>query len=264
MIGMAPSAEAVTYAAQIINQCGNLGESGAEAVSVSCGNAFASASPGSLSVYTQAFAVSASSGFTSDGFVRAGAQFIDTLTFGGLQSGSISIPLDYAGSIEFDGNVPEGAAILQRGSVSGGLGNDSVFNATVSFDTWNGIISSGSLSGITDYVLEIVDGKASVWAGLGASSECQIWGAAGLFISCSSIVDYGASLRFLGATVFDDQGNRRDDVIITSESGFDYRKGVEPHDPGVGQPEVIPLPATGLLLIGGLAAFAAIRRKSRA
>ena len=56
------------------------------------------------------------------------------------------------------------------------------------------------------------------------------------------------SSAFDGAKIRDETGAIRDDVTITPDPGVDCLEGVEPHDA-----TVVPLPASFLLLFGGLA-----------
>ncbi len=70
-------------------------------------------------------------------------------------------------------------------------------------------------------------------------------------------------LRFTGGDVLNANG----DIVtttITSDSGFDYLTGLDPHgsspDPGPG-PSVIPLPATAWLLGLGVAGLVGLRRR---
>ena len=267
LLGMSSEVEAATLTAEVFNvACGFAVETNETGASVQCGNARASASPGALSVYAQAFFLSASSGFSFDSDVRASAQFRDVLSFPGLSTGSLSIPVDFSGSISFDNLLPNsnnGGSLNQTGAASGGIGNTSAFSYALAFDTFNGLTGGGTPSGITDIVIDIVDGQAFVNASIGAMATCFLFVAAGELASCSTAVNYGSTLRFLGATVFDSLGNQRDDISIIAESGFDYRKGVEPHDNGGGQVPVIPLPATGFLLMGGLASLVAFKRQSK-
>lgn len=230
-----------------------------DGASASCGSSFGTAGPGSLSAAVQAFILISSEGISSFGNASASARMIDTVFFEGLENGFISIPLDFAGSIEFATKLDGSGRVGARGDASAGMNGETFFSVTATFDSLVGDSVFGNEAEVKDVTIPIVNGRATVRASLGIAANCQLVAAGNSDSSCRATVDYGSSLRFLGATVFDELGVQRDDVEITSESGFDYRRGVEPH---VIPPAVIPLPASGILFLTTLLGIAVVRRRA--
>jgi hypothetical protein len=254
-------AEAATFSASVLSgTCGFVVDSGETGASVACGTAQAAASPGSLSAKVESFDISATSGFLRDADVRAAAILSDVIFFEGLSSGTISIPLDFGGTIELLSDVPVASFVGLTGAASAAIGSDVIFSVSASFSTTNGLTGTGIGNEVKSVAIPIVNGQAAISASIGASANCQLIVAGGVPARCSALVDYGSSLRFLAASVFDEFGNLREDVLVTSQSGFDYRKGVEPHTP---LPEVIPLPAPAALLLTALLGFGAVRKMAR-
>lgn len=255
----ASASEAATFTASVFNgTCGFVVTNGDVGAEIACGTARASANPGSLSVAVEAFYTSTSSGISSASDVRASAQVGDVIFFSGMETGWISIPLDFAGSISVFASIPSGVGFGGgTGGASAAVGSDVLFSVSRSFSILGGASATGVLSEIRSVDIPIVNGMSVVNASIGAQASCSLVLAGGDFGQCSALVDYGASLRFLGASVFDSLGNRRDDVIVTSQSGFDYRRGVDPHAP---PPAPIPLPASALLLLSSLLGLAIARQ----
>jgi hypothetical protein len=253
--------EAATFTATVFNgTCGFLVDTSETGASKDCGTASAAAGPGALRARVEAFDISATSGFLRDADVRAAAILNDVIFFDGLSSGTISIPLDFGGSIELLSDVPEGYSVGLTGAASAAIGSDVIFSVSASFSTFGGFTATGTGNEIKTVAIPIVNGQAAISASIGATASCQLIVAGGVPARCSALVDYGSSLRFLAASVFDPDGNLRDDVLVTSQSGFDYRKGVEPHSPS---PEVIPVPAPAVLLLTALLGLGVVRKSAR-
>jgi hypothetical protein len=190
------------------------------------------------------------------------AVFLDVLTFG-IQSGTFILPVDVGGtnSVQgtglFGGIVGGGAGISSAVGVV--VGDTTIYYENSIYDGSSGQYSTidgiGTL-GISEVMFQIVGGQVDLLAAFDGQFWCQ-----GLLFgsTCSVASDFFTSARFLSATVLDEFG-----VVsaasITSQSGFDYRAGVEPHAVAP-----VPLPAAGwflgtaLLMIGGVAS----RRRKR-
>lgn len=197
------------------------------------GTAFASAGDGSLA------AEATSWGFRDIDFInrftgsaQGFASFSDVISISGVSSGTLIMPLDLEGMVAGSG-----------GSISGGVSLGGVSKLSFS-GTEVGIVSR-----VVDARTAFSDNSfISIVASLNAEARsCSIFTEAPQ--SCVSQVDYGSSLRFLGITVLDESGNDvTTRVTVTSQSGFDYVRGAEPHN----ETAVIPLPASAILLLSGL------------
>jgi hypothetical protein len=186
---------------------------------------------------------------------RAGVR--DTLTFG-IETGVIELALDIAGGSNFGplglGNSRATVSISVSGSGSGGT----VFARDERLLSTEGVVetlsSTGSL-GITTINLAFTGGSLFLAADMTNEIGCFVTLAGG---PCEIGADYFSSLRLVGARVFDQDG-LENFASINSELGFDYRTGVEPHNPP--SSAVIPLPAAGWLLLGALGALGLLRRR---
>ncbi len=239
-----------------------------EPVGFNCGPAaFSSSGPGHLRAFASAFMVRTSSGGDSSGQVSAAAQFTDFVWADGITTGTILIPIEFSGEIAFEGNRggPDGR-ISHFGSASSAIGGEVVFSAARQFTNGpEGASDSlvGMISDLTEIAFQVVDGVATMSASLGVTANCSVNPTQDISGSCATTAQYGNSLRFLGARVFDADGVERPDVILTSASGFDYLRGMDPHSPPSPPPTpaVIPLPASAVLLGTSLFAFLAFRRR---
>lgn len=209
-----------------------------DAVSALCGTASAFAQPGRIGVRAQATAIRNTDGrLETTGFSSARAFFSDTLSFS-LNSGFFRIPIDVFGSIKTIGNVGVNM------SLSGGVGG-------VSFQ----ITPGQQLQSINNALIPIVNGTARINAGARADAGCPSIGGGE---TCQIDADLSNSIRILGGVVLDLDGNELSGVLVTSESGFDYLKGFEPHAVAT-----VPLPASILLLGSGIGGLALLRRRKR-
>lgn len=260
---VAQPGSAATYTASISNGlCGflvdnsdNPGHPGGSA-SLTCGTTSAQAAPGVLRARAEAFFNVTSSGVESQPFASAGASIEDYLSFSGLETGFLLIPVDISGTFTFGASGSGNSFAFGSGSASAQVNNDPIFSVTRTASIAEETSSGGPPSSISMASFAIEDGLATVSASIGVQASCSA-GTGGGFALCSALVDYGSSLRFLGASVFDSFGNERDDVLISASSGFDYRTGFEPH---MTPAAVIPLPAPGLLLLSAiLGLFGALR-----
>lgn len=186
---------------------------------------------------------------------RAGVR--DTLTFG-IDTGFIELALDIAGGANFGplglGNSQATVSVSVSGSGSGGT----VFARAERLLSTEGVVetlsSTGSF-GITTANLAFTGGSLFLAADMTNEIGCFVTLAGG---PCEIGADYFSSLRLVGARVFDEDG-LENFASIDSQLGFDYRTGVEQHNPP--SSAVIPLPAAGWLLIGALGALGLLRRR---
>jgi hypothetical protein len=227
----------------------------------------ARADPGSVGVAAQMRTV----GDALDSF-EATASVFDTLFFG-VDSGSVSVSVDVAGSLEWAlpplGNVSSNTfartritTYLLSGFNFGTLTN--IYEASVLEQPWSNSLTTETKGSLGTTTLSFAFSGGSL--NLAAVMTGDVWCRSGALLgpgSCSASVDFLNSLRFTGARVFDTDGNAVA-TTITSASGFDYAKGLPPHGGNVPQPSVIPLPASALLLPAGLGLMAALRRRRRA
>jgi hypothetical protein len=214
------------------------------------GSADARASFGSIGVRATATTI------TPD-FIGGGSYFDaiatswmdDALSFS-IETGSIVIPVDFAGGIDIitDERDTSRATVNLSGVVGGQF--ISIFDYYF-YD--NAVQSSTGSLGVTNVVVPIVNGRAGVFFSLEARALANMFDES----SESTIrIDFFSSARLLAAQVFDADGNRVDSAFIGSDSGFDYLRGVVPHGPAP-----VPLPATGLILATGVVSLVALRKK---
>lgn len=243
-------------------------DSGPVSSSAACPTAFATSAGGHIGVFAGSRANRPQVGpLVATGSAQATAFFQDTIFFG-VDVGTLTIPVDFNGTAftQISRGLPEtGGARIQL-SASGGFGlaaatgdADRVrfsYSLTTS-DTSAGssTTEAGAKSSVQSITLPFSGGSLSVSGGLRADATCLDVGQATL---CVADMDYSSSLRLLGGTLRDVNGNVLSGIPVTSESGFDYLAGVAPHDP----PAVVPLPPTLPLLIGALA-FLGIGRRIR-
>lgn len=224
--------------------------SSSSGVSVSCGSVlrgdleatgFAISSPGTLSAYASAFASRLEGVLVvNTGTARTFATFSDKTYVNWRDTGApVSV-----GSAVFEVDV-------LGSTLGGGLGT-----ASLSIDNVSIYSLTNSGAGISD---EVILASAGFQNGeFGLQGAVTAWAA----VSPPTVetgtnyteVDFGSSLRLTGLSILDDQGNDITSLVdVVSESGFDYVRGVAPHDRGgVPEPAVIPLPASGLLMMGSL------------
>ena len=190
------------------------------------------------------------------GSAQATAFFQDTIFFG-VDEGTLTIPVDFNGTAftQISRDLPEtGGARIQL-SASGGFGLAAATGdadrvrfsySLMTSDTSAGssTTETGAKSSVQSITLPFSGGSLSVSGGLRADAACLDVGQATL---CVADMDYLSSLRLLGGTLRDVNGNFLSGIPERSESGFDYLAGVAPHDD---PPAVIPLPATLPLLMG--------------
>jgi hypothetical protein len=196
------------------------------------------------------------------------AAFEDTLFFG-IDSGTVSISVDVAGTRDWSLPASGIANNNTYAEVSATTYLLTGFPSTVTTIYQSTIAvapafspepyvntQTGSL-GTTTNTFAFSGGQLQLSAVMNAYFRCR----SGFNeLACSTSADFLNSLRFTGASVFDADGNAVT-TTVTSSSGFDYLKGLEPHSPPVDPPSVIPLPAAGWLLLAGVAGLAGLRRR---
>ena len=233
---------------------GVLGADVGEGATVSfSGDAYARALYGSIGVSAGAATITQQS--TRDGInVTADAvSYFSDVVHPSVQSGTLVIPLDLMGDVGatiYNFNSSAFAFIFAEvnGASGGNIAKYEYGDAVGA--TFGGRQETGN-KGVNELSISFVDGVLGIFARLTAKAQCQ----SGISTDdpfgstlCNGSVDFAASLRFLGARVYDDQGLLVGDATLRSDSGFDYARGVEPHI----TPSPVPLPASGLLMIVAL------------
>lgn len=225
--------------------------------------AFASSEDGTLRVSTETYAFRNTSGVLEVSGQESKAQAViqDTLFFDNdegvfrlevdllgalaLSASSIGAPSTLYSQISFDvsanGTLYEIDAALSEGVGFGG--------SSISVD----------LAEVVDRVeffeFDYTGGSLDIFMSLQASTLCAAALPSGG--SCEASAQFENSLRLIGGEVLDLNGNILDAGFLSSESGFNYIEGVDPHDRG---PTPVPLPAGMPLLLIGLATIASLRR----
>lgn len=197
---------------------------------------------------------------------RLFANIRDTLTFG-IDTGTLILPVDVAGSIRID-SIPGVFGGSVQGQPSGFTSTQLTLVADqrdvfTIFDRREDVSAVGARSltfnegalGVTTLAIPFTDGRLDILLSLGATLFCSGGGEGGSL--CVAGADFFNSARFLAASVADASGALLAAPTITSSSGFDYLRGLDPHDPV----SAVPAPAPLLLLVSGLAAFGALRRR---
>lgn len=213
---------------------------------------------GSLNVEVSSFGFAG--GFRSD--LNFSQYSFDTLTFN-IAAGTLLLPIDLAGTQSVS-PIPQGQtggggrsfalASFNVVSNSGGLDQvEQVYQRTDQVITGFPPVTSQSGSlGTTVLSLAFAGGELDLTTGLTGTLTCE-----GRFDegqSCNARVDYLNSARYLAATLLDGNGDVVQTPMISSTSGFDYLVGLPPH-------AVVPLPAAGWALLGGLAGLGAVGRR---
>lgn len=159
------------------------------------------------------------------------------LDLSGTLAGMTGFPSQYQSVAEFSAYVVSAGSIYSYGQFAG----------------YEGFVVTGE-AGVVDFFMPIVNGHSAIYASLVAKASCGSAVLGDGYTLCRSTVDFYSSLRFIGASVFDIQGELVRDATLVSESGFDYISGVEPHIAPV------PLPSTGWLILLSLGCLMAFRR----
>ena len=219
-------------------------------VELQCPGVRAIASPGRLGV-----AATATSTTTS----RSGATalFIDSLMFG-IREGTFEFELDLLGATKvstLELGWP-GEALAKIGAsfaASGAGGSDSLTLGSLVVHTaypTQGfqVTTTGDPDVVTSLVVPFTDGFMRINGKLTAETSCVVPAT-----SCSAVADFISSLRFVGGVLRDADGNIST-ASVTSDSGFDYVTGIQPHDRG-SDPTPVPVPAALPLLAAGLGAL---------
>lgn len=238
---------------------GNL--SGPGPISASCPRAKARAEPGSIGAFARSEVVEEGNVLVvGDRDAEARASFNDVLRFS-IDSGSITIPLDILAEIDFEAQnisrsptFPQSSFARVMTSLTDSLGFG--VGTFYQFDLLPGGVTeeTGQPAEIVEAVFDFNFGSLWLSGSIAVQTGCGDLGNSPAI--CRLEADAFSSLRLLGATVRDETGAIRDDVTITSDSGFDYLEGVEPHGA-----TVVPLPASALLLLGGLAGLGVVGRR---
>ena len=212
------------------------------------------ADPGSIGTRTSL----TNTGPTNTGWLTARAGIRDTLTFG-IQDGVMELVLDIAGSANF-GAIESGtsrARIFVTTIAGTAFQRDEILPSVEGTVRPTPDSSSIGEFGLTTVSLAFTQGSLFLAADMTNQISCGVTLIGG---PCEIGADYFSSVRLVGARVFDADGNENF-ASIGSALGVDYRTGVEPHDAPTAP---IPLPAAGWLLLGGLGALAAMRRRKPA
>lgn len=230
-------------------------ESNSTGASTECGTAtlgsltaqtFGAAGGGSVSAYASAYSRRSAEGVgTFLNSSRTFASLTDGISVTWRETGSSfngtgSFSLDLLGSSQQDGDTSATGSALFR--VNGA-----------------DLFSYSSTTGLADTVSSVsfgVGGSFSIYAFIDAQARSCSIVASGT--TCYAEMDLGSSLRLTGLSFFDASGaDVTSQLSVTSESGFDYLTGAEGHDRGL---SVVPLPATGWMLIAGLALLGRLRK----
>lgn len=216
---------------------------------ISSVKAIAGSAPGILRVDAQSFSARSSDGFGVFGGNTQATAFFDDTIFFGVDTGTFVIPLDLDGSVEIiDGGVGNSNALAELSGGVTGAGASIEFFASA---------NSGNQSLVVDAVFAFTGGFLNLSGGLRADAKgCSIIDSGS---TCTASAAFGSSLRFLGGTLFDENGSQLNGVSVTSESGFDYLAGVEPHD----RVNAVPLPPGILMLFSSVMAIPLAKRLSR-
>jgi hypothetical protein len=180
----------------------------------------------------------------------------DSLTIGGVSSGTLQLSYLVDGTLTYDGSNLNNAVFAEFVLNQGALVDYAGLNASGSTVENGSLTPDGSLANTWDYSasgtvdLAIVNGEVS----LGSQLEGYVSCTSGL--SCTQSVNFLNTALLGGAVVLDSNGNVVQGATITSQSGHDY---TQPLTPGP-----VPEPASWLLLASVLAvAFAFRHRHSR-
>ncbi len=224
------------------------------------GTATASAGPGivSVSAISQASVVEIFPGgpfrVERSGLSTAIARFDDMLTVSGISAGTLLFPVDTFGSYSH-GVVP---SALSSGFLTYGVSGVSFGSTSSSF---NGSRNSTG-SSIPERNLEtasILFDSGGVRLSYFASTQvhaCSFGIPQGVRF-CEVSGDFSSSLRLLGVTILDAQGEDvTSQVTVSSSSGFNYIEGATPHT----VPAPVPTPASGVMLLFAVFGFARLRK----
>jgi hypothetical protein len=192
----------------------------------------------------------------------ARADISDGLTFD-VASGYFDIPLDvsgYSSSTIVAGEVGQETDDLRSILMSIRAIANGIDQNILSYILGRGLSAPAVLgsTGVTNFRVPIIDGRASIGLAMLARSECHSSNVGNT--TCHSLSYFYSSTRFLAGSVYDIDGNLVRGANVVSDSGFDYLRGVAPHV------SPVPLPAGLPLLFSALAGLvlAARRRRARA
>lgn len=230
--------------------------SDSSAVSTNCGSAtigdltattYGAAGDGTVSAYASAWSTRSAAGVgTFYNSSRTFATIRDSFTVTWRDTGQ---EFNGTGSFELD----------LFGSIQSDSGSSATANASFDVDGTS-IYTFDSLTDVADTVVAkrfAVTGTSSIFAYINAEARsCSILDSG---TTCYSASDLGSSLRLTGLTFFDATGaDVTSQLIVTSESGFDYVTGADPHTRNDITP--VPLPAGGFLMLAGLLGLGLARR----
>jgi hypothetical protein len=218
--------------------------------SIATGIARARASFGSVGVEVRASTIQVPSevfGAVQSSAVAI-AEFSDTLKFS-ISEGVLRLPIEVAGTVltSLNGINAQFPARL-------GVDLQVIADFAQYFSLYEYYFNNpetpiiGGEIGVNFVDVAFVNGSVGLQVRMSALAECYSGRAVG--DSCSSQAAFFNSARLLGATVFDLNGVVVDNGFLSSESGFDYARGLQPH-----QPSPVPLPFSGLMGLAGIAAL---------
>ncbi|SHE35971.1 hypothetical protein SAMN05444339_101148 [Loktanella atrilutea] len=201
--------------------------------------------------------VAAPNGLGQNGdFAISSGSFSDTLNFSVLD-GFWRVPVDFLGNLSIGVNSPEtGVEARVAGSFS--VNGVSIFESqtTALYDNVTGAlfyqtVETGN-AGITSLLLPFTNGTLNVGAEVTTRSSCgKVTGPEEL---CFTQSNFFSSARFLSSEVLDFKGEIVRNAEILSASGFDYIKGVRPHEVSA-----VPLPASAWGFVIALIFLSAVK-----
>lgn len=228
---------------------------------------FASSFGGSLGFATASFgSIGANAGAIASPNAVAGqasAALEDQLTISGMSSGFISFRVLIDGDIsviaggQFSGSEPQQGRVEASWSISTIDASQSQ-SESISQTLTNGpggLVSQSVGSFTIGSPIDVVLGFESNVIGFSAQISARAFCGSNPD-GCTAQSYFGSTLNFVGATVLDIYRNPVSGLTITSQSGFDYIKGVS-----TTPPSPVPIPESFMLALVGIGSLLALRRR---